>query len=124
MTEQDDNVGPRLKYIKEVLTLYEVVSPVGRAIIKAVSGEGHLDTLEGKTICQVWNREYRGDELFPLIAEELRRRYPKTKVIPYTDFPLDDVPKWQAVKKDATGKTYSDLLKEKGCDAVMSGNGG
>ena len=44
-----------------------------------------LDTLEGKTVCQLWDYLFRGDEIFPMIEGELARRYPGIHFVPYTD---------------------------------------
>jgi hypothetical protein len=45
-----------------------------------------LKTLEGKTICEIWNEGFRGDESFPIIEKMLKERYPAVKIIRYTEF--------------------------------------
>ncbi len=45
-----------------------------------------LDTLEGKTVAQLWDYIFRGDEIFPLLEEGLPERYPGVKFIRYDVF--------------------------------------
>ncbi len=74
-----------------------------------------LDTLEGKTICQVWTSGiFRGEEVHPVLTELLQKRFPTAKVIPYTEFPTSYPRDWDGV---------AELLKNRGCDAVITGPG-
>jgi len=82
-----------------------------------------LDTLEGKTIAEIWNGGFRGDESFPLIERMLRERYPTVKVIPYSEFPLVTIASLHPEQKSATLEALRAKLKETGCDAVITGNG-
>jgi hypothetical protein len=34
----------------------------------------------------VWDRVFRGEEIFPAIREALRRRYPRVRFVPYDTF--------------------------------------
>ena len=97
----------------------EVVRPVGKATAKAGHLAPRLDTLDGKTLCEAWNCMFKGERTFPRIRELLQKRYPKLKVIPYTEFPTLD-----AVGIDDKLKGLAEILLKKGCDALISGNGG
>lgn len=103
---------------------YEVVNPVGEPAAKEGPGATRLDTLEGKTVCEVCLTKYRGDQTFPIIREMLQQRYSTVKVIPYTEFPLNESPLWQGIKQEETAEAYREAFKRHGCDAVISGNGG
>lgn len=103
--------------------LYAVVSPLGRSVAEMMTMGPRLDTLEGKTIGEVWNGGFRGDESFPIIREMLQERYPTIKVIPYTDFSVITIASLHPEKKEKTLATLRAELKEKGCDAVITGNG-
>ena len=35
-----------------------------------------VDTLEGKTVAQLWDDLFRGDEVFALLEEGLKARFP------------------------------------------------
>ena len=98
---------------------YEVVSPLGNPIVKVLPLAPRLQTLEGKTICEVSTLLFRTEETFPIIRELLRKRFPTVKIIPYTDLP--SAPHTRDLEKnlEALGKA----LIEKGCDALITGNG-
>jgi hypothetical protein len=99
--------------------IYEVLRPIGEAASKTMHSAPRLDTLNGKTICEVWNAGYRGDRTFPKIRELLQKRYPGLKIVPYTEFPLS-----RHYNIDEVLKDLPQLLQQKGCDALISGNGG
>jgi len=93
----------------------EVFDPTGAFEVSQLFSP-RLDTLEGKTICEVSNDSWQSERTFPLIRELLQNQYPTMTIIPYTEFPhgtdeIDVEEKW-------------DQLKEAGCDAVIVGNGG
>jgi len=103
--------------------VYEVVSPLGEPVMTRIAMAPRLDTLEGKTIGEIWNGGFRGDESFPMIERMLRERFPTVKLIPYSEFPLATVGSFHPEKKEATLDTLRAKLKEAGCDAVITGNG-
>ena len=45
-----------------------------------------LDTLEGKTIAQLWDFVFRGDEVYALLEEGLKTRYPNIRWVSYKEF--------------------------------------
>ena len=45
-----------------------------------------LETLRGKTVAQLWDYVYRGDEVFALLEEGLRRRYPDINWVSWREF--------------------------------------
>jgi len=102
---------------------YEVVSPLGEAVVEMIPMAPRLDTLEGKTIGELWNGGFRGDETFPIIEKMLRKRYPGVRMIPYTEFSLFTIASLHPEKKQETLRALRAELKEKGCDAVITGNG-
>lgn len=100
----------------------EVVSPVGGDVIRQTTVAPRLPDLAGKTVCEMWNGVFKGDFTFPVIRELLQEKYPGVKVIPYTEFPFfhgGDNPTYQA----KLARKMAALAKEKGCDALISGNG-
>lgn len=103
--------------------VYEVLSPLGEPAVETVTLAPRLATLEGKTIAELWNGGFRGDESFPVIEKMLRERYPTVKLIPYTEFPLTTIASFHPEKKEQTLAALRAALKEKGCDAVIAGNG-
>jgi len=98
---------------------YEVVRPVGEVTVKAQHPAARPDTLDGKTICEAYNSIFRGDITFPKIRDLLKKRYPEVNIIPYTEMPTLDV-----VRIDEQLKALPDVLSQKRCDALITGNGG
>lgn len=100
----------------------EVVSPVGLEVVKRGGSAPRVENLDGKTIGEVWNGVFRGDFTFPIIRKLLQRKYPRLRIIPYTEFPHtpgSDNPTRQRER----ARRIAAIAKEKGCDAVISGNG-
>ncbi len=81
-----------------------------------------MDTLQGKTICEIWETgDFRADLTFPVIRELLQRRFPEARFLPHTELPRGDkFPTMQRLPLDEVVP----VLKQKGCDAVLLGNGG
>ena len=88
-----------------------------------------LDTLKGKTICEAYRAQsatrgdpFRASETFPVIRKQLQKRIPGVKIVPYSDFPSElasnEYPYWASPDK------IGEILRSKGCDAVLMGNGG
>ena len=102
---------------------YAVLSPLGEPVVEMISMAPRLNTLEGKTIGEIWNGGFRGDESFPIIEKMLRKRYPTVKLIPYSEFSLFTIASLHPEQKEETLETLRAELKAKGCDAVITGNG-
>ena len=106
--------------MKEILS---VVSPEGASVTQKRGGARRLDTLAGKTVCEAWNGGFKGDFMFPVYREMLKARYPGVKIIPYSEFPAATLSGSPAHQREVDAKILA-LLREKGCDALISGNGG
>jgi hypothetical protein len=102
---------------------YEVISPVGAESVRKKAIAPRLETLAGKTICETWNRDFKGDIMFPIYRELLQKRFPGVKVIPYTEFPFSTLSGTSEFQRDVS-RQIAEKAKEMGCDAVISGNGG
>ncbi len=66
----------------------------------------------------LWDYLFRGDELFPVLEAELRRRYPAIEIVGYEEFGnlhgADEKERIEALPAD---------LRNRGVDAVVSGMG-
>ena len=96
--------------------IYRVVWPRGAKTVQATDVAPRLDTLEGKTIAQLWDYLFRGDEVFAMLEEELARRFPGVRFVRYDDFGTTHGSDEQRVLAELPAK-----LKELGVDAVISG---
>ena len=97
---------------------YEVVSPRGKRVEKGARLAKRLNTLKDKTVGELWNWAFRGDEMFPVIERELAKRYPGVKFVGYDVFGNTHGPE---EKKVIAG--LPDKLRQNNCDAVISGVG-
>jgi hypothetical protein len=98
----------------------EVFDPSGYSeFMQQSQYASRLSDLKGKTIGEISNGEHGGWEVertFPLIRQLLNERYPDVKIIPYTEFPSGV----NGIDVDNIG----DIVKARGCDAVIGGNAG
>ena len=106
------------------MNIYETISPVGEPAIKTKWAPKHFDTLNGKTICELWNGGFRGNFTLPVIAEMLKKKYPDVKVIPYTEFPSTPLHIYSPGDQIKKLESVPIILAEKSCDAVISAQGG
>jgi hypothetical protein len=108
----------------------QVASPLGELAVKTASIAPRLDTLEGKTICELSSNMYNAEISFPILREMLRKRYPGIRMISFTEMneglPKSTFMTYSGKIDDQEQKTNAvvTLAKEKGCDAVIVGNGG
>ena len=100
-----------------------VISPIGSETVKASPTAPRLDSLNGKTICELWNEDFKGDIMFPIDRELLQERFPDVKFVPYTDFPIAVLKGTPSYQREVLDQIIA-LAREKGCDAFITGNGG
>jgi hypothetical protein len=96
--------------------VYSVISPVGETTVKLIEMAPRLDTLAGKTVCMVSNSAFKVNITHPAIAKGLQAKYPGLKVVPYTEMATA----YSGADYEAKAAEY----KSKGCNAVITGNGG
>jgi len=76
------------------------------------------ESLAGKTVAQLWDFMFRGDEVFALLEEALRKRYPDVKFV-----------SWRVLGNTHAADEREVLaalparLRELGVDAAISGMG-
>lgn len=105
-------------------TEHEVVSPLGRPAIEPRPPATRLDTLAGKTICEISNGGFNDKVSFPIIERMLTERYPGIKIVPHSEFPLTTINAFWPKRKTDTLEAVRSAIVKNGCDAVITGNGG
>lgn len=100
-----------------------VVSPEGLPLGSISNVAPHLDTLDGKTIGEVYNNHFKGELMFETYRRLFREKYKNVKIVPFTDFPIVYVG-GDAESQKKIAKEIAALAKEKGVDAIITGNGG
>ena len=95
--------------------LYEVVWPSGerRQTLRPLAKR--LDTLNGKTIAQLWDFLFAGDEVFAVLEESLRAQYPGVKFVSWREFGST-----HAVNEKELLASLPQRFKELGVDAAIS----
>ena len=75
-----------------------------------------LDTLEGKTVAQLWDELFKGDQVFALLEEGLKERYPNVSFVSWKVFGST-----HGGNEKAALAALPEKLREHGVDAVISG---
>jgi hypothetical protein len=97
---------------------YDVVWPLGRSATVNVPLNPRLPVPDGKKIGFVWDYVFRGDEMFELIAAELKHRFPTLEFIAYPQFGnIHGSDEREVIAR------LPDRLREEGVDAVIIGVG-
>jgi hypothetical protein len=97
---------------------YDVVWPLSAKADAGNTLPERLDTLDGKVIAELWDYLYEGDRAYPLLREELTRRFPSARFVEYPVFGNIHGPdELEVVAR------LPELLREHGVDAVICGVG-
>lgn len=97
---------------------YAVVWPQSKAGAQPGTPAPRLDTLDGATVAFLWDYVFRGDELFPVLADELRRRFPTIEIVDY-----DVIGNTHGHDEDEVIARLGDELHRRHVDAVVSAMG-
>lgn len=106
--------------MKETL---KVISPEGLPLGATGRVSRPLETLEGKTIGEVYNNHFKGELMFRAYRRLFKERYPGIRIIPYDEFPIVYVG-GDAASQKKIAKDIAALAKQRGCDSLITGNGG
>src|SRR3546814_4633742 len=74
-----------------------------------------LDTLNGKTVAQLWDFLFAGDQVFLALEEKLRAQYPDVKWVSWREFGST-----HAVNEKELLASLPQRFKELGVDAAIS----
>jgi hypothetical protein len=95
---------------------YEVFWPRAPRQIRTKALAPRLDALEGKTVAQLWDYLYRGDQVFELLEEGLKARFPGVRFVSWREFGST-----HGGEERAALAALPQRFKELGVDAVISG---
>ena len=65
---------------------YDVLWPLGRRAVTHCAAAPRLHDLNGKIVCELWDVIFRGETIYPLVRDYLRRCYPEIKFVEYSHF--------------------------------------
>jgi hypothetical protein len=98
--------------------MYEVVWPRGKRTVQGIALAKRPNTLEGKTVAELWNGGFRGDEIFRILEDELSKRFPGIKFARWEEFG-----RMGGFEEDKILADLPFLLKTKGVDVAIGGVG-
>jgi hypothetical protein len=101
----------------------KVISPEGLPLGPTGTVSTPLDTLRGKTLGEVYNNHFKGELMFQTYRRLFEEKYPGIRIIPFDQFPIVYVG-GDAASQKRTAKEIAAIAKAKGCDAIITGNGG
>jgi hypothetical protein len=97
---------------------YAVVWPRSAKAVEIKPLAQRLDTLDGKTVAFLWDDLFRGDEIWPMLKNELAKRYAGVRFVDYDEFGSTHGEDEHRVLGELPGKIASMKI-----DAVVSGMG-
>ena len=97
---------------------FEVLWPGGPSAVPTLPAAARLDTLNGKRIGFVWDRMFRGEEIFPYLEKQLRAQFPDAEFVGYDAFGSTFGGDEEAVLAALPAR-----LRELQIHGVISGNG-
>src|SRR5262245_51965020 len=102
---------------------FAVLSPVGLHVTRNTGLAPRLPSLDGKTVAEVYNHHFKGDQMFELYRELLKERFPGVRIIPFNEMPASFVGGDPASHRRIAAEVAA-AAREKGVDALIIGNGG
>ena len=95
---------------------YEAYWPRGPRQQKNRPLARRLDTLNGKTVAQLWDQLFKGDVVFEILEESLKARFPGVRFVSWREFGSTH----GGEEKEALA-ALPERFKALGVDAVISG---
>ena len=95
---------------------YEVYWPRAQRQQQRKALAPRLPSLEGKTVAQLWDFLFRGDEIFEMLEEALKARYPGIRFVSWREFGNT-----HGRDERQVVAALPERLKALGVDAVISG---
>lgn len=95
---------------------YDVVWPRGQRQAGVTSLSPRLGDLNGKKIAQLWDYVFRGDEVFELLEEGIRARFPAVEFVSWREFGST-----HDQDERAHLAAFPEKFRAHGVDAVISG---
>ena len=97
---------------------FEVLWPRSPRMNKAKTLAPRLETLNGKTIAQLWDFVFSGDKVFETIEECIKERYPDVRFVNWREFGNTHGGEERQIIEGLPQR-----LKELGVDGAISGIG-
>jgi len=97
---------------------YDVVWPLGKSVYEPRPPSARVTDLRNKVVGETWDYLFRGEEIFPILREELAARFPGIRFVTYDVFGNLHGPQ----QRELIARV-PELLRQHRVDAVISGIG-
>lgn len=97
---------------------FDTVWPLGRSAYAGRVLQERVPDLSGKVVGELWDYLFRGEDIFPILREELRARFPGIRFVTYDVFGNVHGPQQQSLVAQ-----LPERLAEHKVDAVISAIG-
>jgi hypothetical protein len=98
--------------------VFEVVWPLAPSAARPGALAVRSGDLSGKTVGELWDYLFKGEEIFPLIRRALQARYPGIRFVEYERFGSI-----HGRDEAEMARALPEQLRNHGCDAVISAVG-
>ena len=98
--------------------VYDVVWPLAPSAAPSGVLAARSPELDGKTVGELWDYLFKGEEIFPLIRRALAARYPGIRFVEY-----ERLGSTHGRDEAELARTLPEALRKHGCDAVISAVG-
>ena len=98
--------------------VYDVLWPLAPSAAPSGVLAARSPELDGKTVGELWDYLFKGEEIFPLIRRALAARYPSIRFVEY-----ERLGSTHGRDEAELARTLPEALRKHGCDAVISAVG-
>src|SRR3954468_1698817 len=97
---------------------YDVLWPLSRKAVKRTATATRISDLNDKTVAELWDVIFRGETIYPLVREYIKKRFPRVKFVTYTEFG-----NFHGAREHQVTATIPEKLRAHKADAVIVGIG-
>jgi hypothetical protein len=97
---------------------YDVLWPLSRKAVELVAAAPRLPDLNGRTVAELWDVIFRGEEIYPLVRDHIKARFPAVRFVSHSEFG-----NFHGAREREVVARLPAKLREHGCDAAIVGIG-
>ena len=97
---------------------YDVLWPLSRKAVKRTAAATRLPDLNDTVVAELWDVIFRGETIYPLVREYIKKRFPRVKFVPYTEFG-----NFHGAREHQVSAAIPDKLRAHKADAAIVGIG-
>ena len=97
---------------------YDVLWPLSRKAVRLTPAAARMPDLNDKTVAELWDVIFRGEEIYPLVREQIKSLFPRVKFVPHTEFG-----NFHGAREHEIVATLPEKLRRHGADAAIVGIG-